>query len=317
MNILVTGGSGFIGSRLVGELLSRGHDVRILDKVCSILYPELCQVGDVRDPAALDVATSKVDIVYHLAAEHRDDVRPISLYYDVNVNGTEKLVSACTANGVSRLVFTSSVAVYGLNAGEPSESSPPNPFNDYGRSKLQAEGVLQRWAGEKGGRVLTIVRPTVIFGEGNRGNVYNLVKQITAGRFLMVGKGTNRKSMGYVGNLAPFLAFIGESECSGTRVYNYADKPDLSMNELVGLVRAYKGKPADLSLRIPQWIGLAGGGCLDLLGALTGREFPISSVRVRKFCANTTISIEKLEGTGFVPPVTLSKGVEIFLAHEF
>ncbi len=317
MKILVTGGSGFIGSRLVSELLAKGHVVRILDKIKSTKYPEICQIGDVRDPDAVDSAVRNTDLVYHLAAEHRDDVRPISLYYDVNVEGTRTVAEACSANGVSRLVFTSSVAVYGLNAGSPSEDTPANPFNDYGRSKLQGEDVLRQWAAEHPETSLTIVRPTVVFGEGNRGNVFNLVNQIVSGRFMMVGDGTNRKSMAYVGNVAAFLTFIGESGLSGIRILNYVDKPDLSMNELVGQVRTYLGTSPASPFTIPYRIGMAGGACLDMLASLTGKSFPISRVRVAKFCADTTISVDVLKTTGFSPPYSLEKGMELFLTHEF
>jgi len=317
MNVLVTGGSGFIGSRLVEELLKRGHEVRIFDKIMSSRYPDICQLGDVRDPEAIGRAVIDVDLVYHLAAEHRDDVRPISLYYEVNVDGASILANACAANGVKQIIFTSSVAIYGLNAGTPSETTPPNPFNDYGRSKLQAEEVLRNWYGANTTRRLTIVRPTVVFGEGNRGNVFNLVKQITSGNFVMVGNGNNRKSMAYVGNVAAFLNFTGQSEKSGMNVYNYVDKPDLSMNELVGKVRYFMGKLPDSYLRIPFWIGMVGGACFDMISTITGRSFPISRIRVKKFCADTTISVEALKSTGFTPPYSIDKGMYFFLTHEF
>lgn len=316
MKVLVTGGSGFIGTRLVAELLHQGHEVVILDKVKSERYPELCTVGDVRDGTAVEEAVSGSELVYHLAAEHRDDVAPVSLYYDVNVRGAEVLAAACSSLGVKRIVFTSSVAVYGLNAGMCSEDTSPNPFNDYGRSKLQAEEVLMKWAAV-GGRDLTIVRPTVIFGEGNRGNVYNLVRQIASGRFVMVGNGQNRKSMGYVGNVAAFLTHLSENPKEGAAVYNYADKPDFSMNELVGMVRRSTGKSPGSFLRLPYAAGLAGGFCFDIMSSLTGKKFPVSSVRVRKFCADTTISVNALTSTGFSPPVTLEEGMNMFLGHEF
>lgn len=317
MRILVTGGSGFIGTRLVKELLARGHEVRILDKVRSTSYPDLCSVGDVRDSDALDAAVRQRDVVYHLAAEHRDDVRPLSLYYEVNVDGSRKLAEACTANGVRSLIFTSSVAVYGMNAGEPTENMAPHPFNDYGRSKSQAEDVLRSWATEGMGRTLVIVRPAAIFGEGNRGNVYNLARQIASGRFVMVGNGLNKKSMGYVGNMAAFLACLDQSLRHGIRVYNYADKPDLTMNELVELVRHSTGKHKGSPARIPYWLGMLGGVCLDGIAWITGRQLPISSIRVRKFCSTTTVSVQRLHETGFVPPSSLREGMEVFLADEF
>jgi nucleoside-diphosphate-sugar epimerase len=301
---------------LVTELLDCGHEVRILDKVLSSRYPELCQVGDVRDPKAVDSAVKGIELVYHLAAEHRDDVRPISLYYEVNVDGTRNIAEACAANNVSRMIFTSSVAVYGLNAGSPSEDNPTNPFNDYGKSKLQGEGVLKAWAEKDTSRLLTIVRPTVIFGEGNRGNVYNLVNQNVSGRFVMVGEGSNRKSMGYVGNVAAFLCYVGSNQLHST-TYNYSDKPDLSMNELVGLVRSFMGKSATSGFRMPYSLGMAGGACFDLIGRLTGKTFPISRIRVKKFCADTSISVELIGKTGFTPPYSLTRGMEMFLTHEF
>lgn len=89
---------------------------------------------------------------------------------------------------------------------------------------------------------MTIIRPTVIFGERNRGNVYNLLKQIAGGKFAMVGPGTNYKSMAYVGNIVEFIKFKLKNVTAGYEVYNYVDKPDLNMNQLVAEVEQSLGK---------------------------------------------------------------------------
>ena len=146
MNILVTGGSGFIGTNLVTDLLKEGHNVTIYDKLKSETYPDLCIVADVRDKEKLTRSMHDIDAVYHLAAEHRDDVQPTSLYYEVNVGGAENIVYALKKNNVNRLIFTSTVAVYGLNSGTPNEDSPVKPFNDYGKSKYEAETIFNKWA---------------------------------------------------------------------------------------------------------------------------------------------------------------------------
>ncbi len=208
MNILITGGSGFIGTNLVADLLNEGHKVTIYDKLKSETYPDLCIVGDVRDKEKLTRSMGGVDAVYHLAAEHRDDVQPASLYHEVNVGGAENIVCALKKNNVKRLIFTSTVAVYGLNAGKPDEDSPVRPFNDYGKSKYEAETIFSKWADSDNTNCLITVRPTVIFGEKNRGNVYNLLNQIVSNRFIMVGNGKNKKSMGYVLNCTKFLTFL-------------------------------------------------------------------------------------------------------------
>jgi GlcNAc-P-P-Und epimerase len=162
--VLVTGGGGFMGTRLVAALLEAGHTVAIYDKRQSNTFPEMSIVADVRDKKALDSACKGMEVIYHLAAEHADDVRPTSLYYEVNVKGAEHVVQAAVSQGIHRIIFTSTVALYGLNAGIPDEDFPVRPFNDYGTSKLQAEEVFRRWAGEDPAHSLVIVRPAVIFG---------------------------------------------------------------------------------------------------------------------------------------------------------
>ena len=316
MKILITGGSGFCGTVLVRQLLEAGHGVTIFDKAPSATYPDLVRLGDVRDADALRNAVNGHDIVYHLAAEHRDDVRPLSPYDDVNVGGARNLVAAAESESASRIVFTSSVAVYPLDSPMPDESSPPGPFNRYGKSKLDSEMVFNEWAREDSSRTLVTVRPCVIFGESNRGNVYNLLHQISQRRFVMVGGGSNRKSMGYVGNLIHFLVHclgIGP----GRHLYNYADKPDLTMRSLVSIARAALGRSPDGIVRVPRWGALSVGYAFDALARLAGKPFTISSIRVRKFCAETTVAAERLEATGFRRPFTLEEGLQRTIRAEF
>ncbi|WP_028113278.1 NAD-dependent epimerase/dehydratase family protein [Ferrimonas kyonanensis] len=315
MKVLVTGGSGFIGTRLVSNLLEEGHEVVIFDKAESKCFPELVYLGDVRDLSALSEACKGVDVIYNLAAEHADNVSPCSLYYDVNCMGAENVTKAAKENEVKSIVFTSSVAVYGLDKDNPSEETKPEPFNEYGKTKLEAENILCAWAAESVENSLTIVRPSVVFGEGNRGNVYNLINQIVSGSFLMVGAGNNFKSMSYVKNVAKFLMGRIESP-QGVNIYNYADKPDLSSKEIVGAVyeeTGIKGKP----FHLPYTIGLIGGLSFDLLAKLTGRKFSVSSIRIKKFCANTTVNSQKAMESGFSPEYTIEAGLKRMVREDF
>lgn len=317
MLITLIGGSGFVGTRLL-DLLKETPDYSLknIDLLPSHFFNDFTVLGDVREQEQMDRLLSGADVVVLLAAQHRDDVSPVSLYYDTNVGGMKVTLNAMEKNGIKRLVFFSSVAVYGLNKKNPDESHPADPFNHYGKSKWQAEQVLQEWYKSHPDWNINIVRPTVIFGERNRGNVYNLLHQISSGKFLMVGKGDNVKSMAYVGNIVAFVKFLIENVASGYNVYNYIDKPDTNMNDLVALVGKVLKKKIP-STHFPYWMGMMGGYCFDALAWLTRKKLAISSVRVKKFCATTQFDSTKAMKSGFIPPFTLQEGLSRTLEFEF
>ena len=261
MKVVMIGASGFVGTRLIDLLKTdNNYELKNVDLLPSHFFNDVTVIGDVRKQEDMDKELSGADVVVLLAAQHRDDVSPVSLYYDTNVGGMEVTLKAMEKNGAKRLIFFSSVAVYGLNKENPSEDHPKDPFNHYGKSKWQAEQVLQEWHSSHSDWNINIIRPTVIFGERNRGNVYNLLSQISSGRFLMVGKGTNKKSMAYVGNVVAFVKFLIEEKKSGYNVYNYIDKPDFDMNELIALVEKVLNKHIP-SIHFPYWMGMMGGYC--------------------------------------------------------
>ncbi len=305
MKITLIGASGFVGTRLMDILRDKGHELLNIDKQQSHFFPDLTTIGNVLDKQKMLELLKDTDLVVLLAAEHRDDVSPASLYYDVNVNGMQHVLEAMEHNGVKRLIFFSSVAIYGLNKQNPDESFAADPFNHYGKSKWQAEQLLQNWYEKHKDWNINVVRPTVIFGERNRGNVYNLLSQISQGRFLMVGKGQNVKSMAYVGNVVAFVDFLIDTHKEAYQVYNYVDKPDFDMNTLLAVVGKVLGKR--LSKCIFLFLGMLGGWGFDLLSWLTGRKFSVSSVRVRKFCATTQYDASKMLASGFNAPYTLKK----------
>ena len=131
-SIAVIGGSGFIGTRLVSLLLEAGHTVTIVDKQDSEKYPELRKAGDVRNVDDIVSACRGCDTIYNLAAEHKDDVRPISLYDDVNVQGARNVCIAAEKLGINKIIFTSTVAIYGFSENELDENAEIAYINDYG-----------------------------------------------------------------------------------------------------------------------------------------------------------------------------------------
>lgn len=316
MKVALIGGSGFVGTRLIDLLQQDGNEILNIDKNQSHFFSKITTIGDVRDREQLTQLLKDTDVVVLLAAEHRDDVTPITKYYDVNVTGMQNTLAAMKANHIKRIIFTSSVAVYGLNKKNPNEEYPKDPFNHYGKSKWMAEMELEKWYKEHPDWNINILRPTVIFGERNRGNVYNLLKQISTGKFAMVGKGENRKSMAYVGNIVAFIKFLIDQKTVGYNVYNYIDKPDFTMNELVDHVSKVLKKHIPAT-HFPYWLGMAGGYCFDVLAWMTRKKMTVSSVRVKKFCATTQFDASKVNSSGFKAPYTLGEGLAKTLEFEF
>lgn len=312
----IVGGSGFIGTRLAERLESSGREFRIIDKNLSAKFPAKTFLADVRERDKLKTALAGCTVVVNLAAEHKDNVTPKSLYHEVNVFGSENIASVCTELGILRIVFTSSVAIYGFAPPNTDENGRFSPFNEYGVTKLAAEKVLDAWLESDMRNSLAVVRPTVVFGERNRGNVYNLLRQVASGFFVMVGPGRNLKSMAYVGNLVEFLiAMINASERK--LVFNYVDKPDLTMNQLVPAVRGILGKNNSGFLRIPYWLGMCGGIALDIVSFVLRKKFPVSAIRVKKFCATTQFASAARTYPGFVAPYTLEEAIEKTVRFEF
>lgn len=309
MKITVVGGAGFIGSNLLKKLTA--HAVVNIDKSKLNIDGKEMLVGDVRDYNSLQDTIAPTDWLVVLAAEHRDDVSPASLYYDVNVEGIKNVLKVADERNIKQILFTSSVAVYGLNKENPNEEHPVDPFNHYGKSKYEAEELLRSWyEKDPHGRTLVIIRPTVVFGPKNRGNVYNLLRQIASGRFLMIGSGENKKSMAYVENMTGFIQYCIEKDIRGYYLFNYADKPDLTTKELVD--HAYlslEGKKG--SIQIPYFVGYAAGIAFDILAKMLNRKFPISSVRVQKFCATTQFDASKAIAFGYTPKYSLKDGIDI------
>jgi nucleoside-diphosphate-sugar epimerase len=314
--VCIVGGSGFIGTRLSQCFIKSGQPFNIVDRAPSRAFPDHVQLADVRSLDALRQSITDNDPLINLAAEHRDDVRPLSLYDEVNVGGARNLCIVAREKNVRTIVFTSTVAVYGFAPIGTDESGTIAPFNNYGRTKYEAEQVFKAWQAEAPDeRTLVIIRPTVVFGEQNRGNVYNLLRQIASDRFVMVGKGENRKSMAYVQNIAAFIEY-SLSFKPGVHIYNFIDKPDLTMNQLVGAVKRILGQSELIGFRLPYTVGYAIGKGFDLVAAITGKRLAISSIRVKKFCTNSVYNAE-IDETGFVPPVPLAQALEQTIRHEF
>lgn len=314
MKISIIGGAGFVGTHLCRILATSQQDFEIIDLKLSNQYPKKSKLGDVRDINSLRKNITG-DVVINLSAVHRDDIKNKNDYKHTNVDGASNLVQVCVEKDIKKIIFTSTVAVYGFTESPTDENGKINPFNEYGRSKFAAEEIYRAWW-KDGERNLIIVRPTVIFGEGNRGNVFNLFNKIFSGKFVMVGAGKNKKSIAYIENVVAFLqCCIKSNQKYGT--YNYVDTPELTMNELVQHVRFRLLGKFGVGLRIPYWLGVFIGHLADLKSNITRKNSELSSIRVKKFASSSHFIGSMSELDGFKPPFDLIEGIDRTLESEF
>ena len=239
--ISIFGGSGFIGNKLSDFLCDDNLDFEILDINTNQKFRECTKICDVSNIKSIENAIEG-DLIINLAAVHRDDIKPKSLYEDVNVIGAKNICDIADRNKISKIIFVSSVAVYGFANPNADEDTKPDPFNEYGITKLKAEKIFKEWQKkDQMNRTLVIIRPTVVFGEKNRGNVYNLFSQLKHKFFPMIGSGENIKSIAYVDNVASFIKY-SLNFSSGIHIYNYVDKPDIKLKDFISIVRMHLNK---------------------------------------------------------------------------
>lgn len=313
VKICITGGSGFIGRYFCEQLLAQGHTLTNLDLIPPDWDDSDVEFfhGDVRDPDAVRAALAGCDVVIHLAAAHHDFGIEHDTYFAVNEGAARLLCEVMDEMQIRRAVFFSTVAVYG-DAPEPNhEETVPEPNSPYGASKLAGEKVFQEWTEKGEGRRCLVIRPTVTFGPRNFANVYTLIDQIHRGRFVVVGKGTNIKCLSYVENTVDATFYLWEREdLPAFDVYNYITKPDLTSMEITKTVYEAFGKKMPW-FRIPMWLALLAAVPFDIVIALTGKNLPISSARVKKmYSVQTNFESSKLLATGFQPRFDSREGLK-------
>lgn len=304
---VLLGGSGYIGSSLARLLVRHGVSVRIADLQPSAAAPHLWTRADVRDESSVVKVIADAETLFLLAAEHGLESRPRVRYEETNVGGAHAVVAAARRVGLPRIVFTSTVAVYGLQGVAITEDSPCQPVNDYGRTKLAAEAILRAWAAEDRTRSLVIIRPTVVFGPGVRGRMRVLFHQLARPEFRLVGDGGNRKSFAHVENLAAFHAHVANLG-PGTHLFNYADGPELTMSEVAAVIRSVLqlGAAPPARARVPATVRAA---VQQVIAAVGGPPPEWTLRQLRRFCADARFLATRATDTGFVAPLTLAEGL--------
>jgi dihydroflavonol-4-reductase len=312
LKIALTGATGYTGSRLLGLLLARGHDVRALARPSSSRPRESTAVtwveGDLRERAAVERLVEGADAVVHVAAVYRTAGHPDAYYRDVNVGGTERLLEAAARAGVRRFVHTSTVGVHGEVRDPPAdEESPIAPGDVYQATKAEAEALALAFHRDRGVPVV-VVRPGAIYGPGET-RLLKLFRAIARGRYAIVGSGRAFYHPVYIDDLLQgYLLALDRPGVVG-EAFILAGPRYITQRELASLVARHTGGRV-LPFRLPaaplRWAGaLVEAVCVPL-----GVEPPLHRRRVEFWTKSRAFSIDKARRVlGYDPRVDVDEGV--------
>ena len=321
MNILVTGGNGFVGRHVVSALQVRGERVRVLalpGEDADWLAERGIAVyrGDIREPDTLVAPMQGVDGVLHLAAM-MDVWRSLEHYRAANVGGTENVCRAALEAGVGRVVHMSSSSVYGMALGRPAdEGFPLAPFRDpYPVTKAAADRAVQRMIREDQ-LPAVIIRPDQIFGPGDHLHFGRRAERLLAGRGVIVGSGENALPFVYVSDAVQGLLLALDSEDAVGQAYNITNDRPLTQREFLNAIadELGVGRPR---LQIPYRALYAAGYAAERLATATRgwRRPPITRLGVAFFGTDSRYAIGKARRElGYVPRVGLREGVALAAA---
>jgi nucleoside-diphosphate-sugar epimerase len=262
---------------------------------------------DVRKAIPTTLLPDKVDVVFNLAAVHREPGHRALEYFETNLLGAENVCAWASAVGCKTVVFTSSISPYGPSEERRTEASLPAPETPYGSSKLTAEKIHLGWQAAQDGRKLLILRPGVVFGPGEGGNVTRLVRSLVKGYFVYMGNRKTVKAAGYVKELCLVVMFGLKTLCTADvseLLINFTMDPPPTMEQMVEAILKAIGKTrTPLSLSPTLLLGLS----FPLVGVerIFGIRLPINRVRLRKLIRSNNVWPEQLRSLGYEYEYTL------------
>ncbi len=311
----VTGGTGFIGSRLVWRLLADGHTVRLLarstGKARALFGDKVAIVpGDLGDPAALARGCEGADLVFHLAAQV-GDFGPRRGYYRTNVEGTRAVVDAADRAEVSRLVYMSTNAVTGIKRTAVTDESAPyaRTGGHYGISKGMAERIIRDRHCDNGFPGV-ILRPPVVYGPGSANWVLRPLGLMKQGKMVLIDSGRGLCWHIYVENLVDAALLAASHPKAPGEVFIISDgKDDTTWADYFNLLGATAGY-GPVTKNVPRGIAVAVAHVSYALYSAFGIRPKLTPLGVGILTSGAPVSIQKARSVlGYKPKVDLKEGM--------
>ncbi|MFO1418946.1 MAG: NAD(P)-dependent oxidoreductase [Methylotetracoccus sp.] len=325
-NCIIFGGTGFIGTHLTQYLLRNGLTDKIyladLKPPRTQAYAKELQDGlasgkvvylhcDVRQPIPIGDLPDHGDLIFNLAAIHREPGHAEHEYYETNLPGATNVCDYATRIGCNRIVFTSSISPYGPSEDPKTEQSEPAPETPYGITKLAAEKIHREWQQGDQARRLLIMRPGVVFGPGEGGNVTRLIRSLYRRYFLYMGNRETRKAGGYVKELCHVIEYALDYQTNtgeGVVIVNFTMDPPTKLERFVEAIctsGGFERRP----LSVPRWALLGVSYPIDSVARALKITQPISPVRIRKLFRSTNIEPGWLRARGYQYKYTLEEAL--------
>ena len=311
MNYIIFGGSGFIGTHLIhllNETKNKEDKIYDLDIVMpgeEGVVPGIVEKNenvqyirlDVRKPIEFDFTPTENDIIFNLAAVHRTPGHPDHAYFETNIRGAENVVAFAEKHNIHKILFTSSIAPYGAAEELKTEETLPTPNTPYGISKFVAEKIHEKWQNaDKDKRELTIVRPGIVYGKGEHGNMTRLYKGQKKRYFFYAGRKDTIKACIYVKELVRFFKYrMIDNDFVGVDIFNCSFEPAYTIQQICETMQKATGMKRHIML-VPSWILMPAA---HILGPIGGKKVGIHPARIKKLMVSTNISGKKLSETDY------------------
>ena len=243
-------------------------------------------------------------MIFDLAAVHRTPGHPEEAYFETNIRGAENVTAFAEKYGIRKILFTSSIAPYGASEDLKTEETLPTPNTPYGISKLVAEKIHQIWQARDPARELTIVRPGIVYGKGEHGNMTRLYSGQKKGYFFYAGRKDTIKACIYVKELVRFFKYrMLDHSFPGAEIYNCTYEPAYTIEEICNAMQKATGLHRHVPL-VPAGLLLFAAG---ILGPIGGKKVGIHPARVRKLMVSTNVCGRKLAATDYKFHYTLEE----------